>query len=629
MFSSFDLRVIVDELVSSYGIIGMKVDKVYKIGDELRIKLRGKGRQDLVLKPGIAMFLAAYPKAAPQHPAGFAMQLRKHLSGLRILSIEQMGFDRIAKITFGLFGEVELIKYFVYVEFFGNGNLVLTDPDNKIIGVLLPKAWATRTLRARSTYELPPSQGSPLDVDVASILDGKTPVVKALALSLNMGGMYAEEVCLQAGIDKTDPYPDPDAVRRGIDALLSLPMEPAIVNNDIVPYRLRIHEGRERKPFGRLNEAADEIYGKQELERIASTEVTKKEKQVSKLERILTTQERTVEAYEARRAAAQARGDTIYAHYRLIDQLLGTIYKAVKELGWDEVTARLGTTDTPLAKVLTSMHPAKGIITITVEEGDVDLDITKSLTENAQAYYDEAKKYRHKVEGATTAIALTKEKIAREMTKAAVVQDVKKRVARKRKWYEKYRWFTSSDGYLVVGGRDAATNEALVKRYLEEGDIHVHADITGAPQVIVKKGADAPEQTIMEAGIFAVSYSKAWKMSMSSLDAYWVTPDQVTKEPPTGEFLGKGAFFIKGKKNFLRKLPVDLAIGMHEGAVMCGPRSAVAARCDPWYALVQGKLSKEVLAKRLMEMLGWDDVNDIVQALPPGQCDVVAPPRQE
>jgi predicted ribosome quality control (RQC) complex YloA/Tae2 family protein len=353
MISSFDLKIIIDELTSDYALVGMKVDKVYKIGDELRIKLYGRGRQDLILKPGTAIFATSYPKVAPQHPAGFAMQLRKHLSGLRILSIEQLGFDRIAKITFGLFGEEELVKYFVYVEVFGNGNLILTDPENKIIGVLLPKAWATRTLRVRSQYEPPPSQLSPYDADAASIIDGETPIVKALATKMNMGGMYAEEICIRAGIDKQDPRPEPGALAHGIEEVLNLPKEPGIVDNAIVPFRLKIHEGKARTEFERLNQAADEIYGKWEMEKIATKELTKQEKHINKLERILATQERTIEDYEKRRSDAQERGDAIFEHYQLVDNLLKTLYSAVKNLGWDEVAVRMGRGDAKLKELLT------------------------------------------------------------------------------------------------------------------------------------------------------------------------------------------------------------------------------------------------------------------------------------
>jgi predicted ribosome quality control (RQC) complex YloA/Tae2 family protein len=57
---------------------------------------------------------------------------------------------------------------------------------------------------------------------------------------------------------------------------------------------------------------------------------------------------------------------------------------------------------------------------------------------------------------------------------------------RKTFWFEKFYWFISSDGYLVIGGRDAQQNEMLFKRYMKKGDIYVHADLHGAPTCIIK-----------------------------------------------------------------------------------------------------------------------------------------------
>ena len=37
--------------------------------------------------------------------------------------------------------------------------------------------------------------------------------------------------------------------------------------------------------------------------------------------------------------------------------------------------------------------------------------------------------------------------------------------------------FISSDGFMVLAGRDAQQNELLVKRYMRPGDIYVHAEI--------------------------------------------------------------------------------------------------------------------------------------------------------
>ena len=34
----------------------------------------------------------------------------------------------------------------------------------------------------------------------------------------------------------------------------------------------------------------------------------------------------------------------------------------------------------------------------------------------------------------------------------------------KKNWYERYRWFTTSDEFLAIGGRDAASNSAVIRK---------------------------------------------------------------------------------------------------------------------------------------------------------------------
>ena len=57
---------------------------------------------------------------------------------------------------------------------------------------------------------------------------------------------------------------------------------------------------------------------------------------------------------------------------------------------------------------------------------------------------------------------------------------------RKKMWFEKFYWFVSSSGQLVLGGRDARQNELLVKRYLRASDLYVHADVHGASSVVIR-----------------------------------------------------------------------------------------------------------------------------------------------
>ena len=115
------------------------------------------------------------------------------------------------------------------------------------------------------------------------------------------------------------------------------------------------------------------------------------------------------------------------------------------------------------------------------------------------------------------------------------------------------RWF------LVIGGRDADTNEEIVKKYMEPRDLAFHAQIHGAPIVIIKsEGRDIPETTLREAAQFAIAYSNVWKEGLHSGDCYWVYPNQVSKTPEPGEYLARGAFVIRGERHYM-EAPAQIA----------------------------------------------------------------------
>jgi predicted ribosome quality control (RQC) complex YloA/Tae2 family protein len=135
------------------------------------------------------------------------------------------------------------------------------------------------------------------------------------------------------------------------------------------------------------------------------------------------------------------------------------------------------------------------------------LDLSISASKNADGYYKSSKKAKEKLKGARGAAVKTREKIRDYVEKGR--PDVErgkiigvKKARPKRRWFEKFRWFVSSgfvssDGFLVIGGRDASTNETLVKRHMVKGDIFVHADIPGAAAVVVKsEGKDIPRNTL-------------------------------------------------------------------------------------------------------------------------------------
>jgi predicted ribosome quality control (RQC) complex YloA/Tae2 family protein len=255
--------------------------------------------------------------------------------------------------------------------------------------------------------------------------------------------------------------------------------------------------------------------------------------------------------------------------------------------------------------------------------------MTKTAQENAARYYELAKKYRQKAEGAAKAIGETEKKLAALEKKRVEAAAPKKK--REREWYEKFRWFFSSSGMLVLGGRDATQNEVLVAKHLEPNDLFFHADVHGAPAVVVKNGAAADAQTLAEAAQFSVSNSSAWKAGYGSADAYAVTPQQVSKHAH-GEYVPKGGFIISGARRWFRGIELRMRLGVARQRLECMPAAAGAQRFVASLELKPGGEEKGALAKKIRTFLSAKipkdsaellDVDEIVQLLPPGRGAIV------
>lgn len=197
----------------------------------------------------------------------------------------------------------------------------------------------------------------------------------------------------------------------------------------------------------------------------------------------------------------------------------------------------------------------------------VDIDLGLSPWSNARQYYEQKKfaaiKEQKTLQSSAMALKSTEKKINADLKKGLKQEKAVLRPVRKQLWFEKFYYFISSEGYLVLGGRDAQQNEILYRRYLTKGDVYVHADLHGAASIIIKnklkiKDAPIPPSTLSQAGTFSVATSSAWD-SKAVMSAWWVNSDQVSKTAPSGEYLTTGSFVIKGKKNFLP--PAQLLFG--------------------------------------------------------------------
>ena len=236
--------------------------------------------------------------------------------------------------------------------------------------------------------------------------------------------------------------------------------------------------------------------------------------------------------------------------------------------------------DTSAQEILLSnnakLTSEKGISLIVIQDEKIKINTKSSLQSIASVLFNEAKKQSGAISSIEKIKSKTEKKLEKFQNKTESEQDMMLVTEiRKKSWYERYRWFYTSDGYLVVGGRDAASNSAVVRKHLVKNDKIFHADIFGSPFFIIKDAENAPTTSMNEVAQATACFSRAWREGLYGVKAYWVHPEQVKKSAPSGQFLPKGSFTIEGQRNFINSENLKLAVGIiqqEDGyALTCGP----------------------------------------------------------
>jgi predicted ribosome quality control (RQC) complex YloA/Tae2 family protein len=649
-----DIHVIVGELREA--LVGAYVDKAYQPSyDEILLTITGggQGKRRLLVHIGRFMCLTTRDREMPQSPSPFAMLLRKHIANGRIVGVEQHGFDRIVVLhVHGKGAEYRLV-----CELFRNGTVILVKGD-EIVRPVTSKHWGSREVKAGHAFKPPAPRANPLTMGfpafAEAVRSSESDIVRTLAARLGLGGEYAEgllAVCKedpkraasemtdeelgllfeewQAMAERVEKAPEPHVIRRGDQV------------HTVLPLTLLEEPGDVTEAFATFNEAVD-AYFAEGLAEVEAEDISDEFMgHVNKLQHQAGQQRHAAEAYEAEISVNQRRGDLIYANFQHCEAVLRDLLEAKEALGWQEVERRVAGTD-----LVGEINTYDGYVVVPLALGPdeepegVKLRFNLTVPENAEFYYTRAKRAREKSAGAIEALQETEERLAKaeaaarkaeEEGVAMVEEAVAGRVREKRTkrhWFERYRWTLATDGTIIVGGKDASSNERVVKKYLKERDRYCHADFHGAPSVVVKDpGEGVSEEAVEQGCALAAVFSRAWSSGRASADAYWVMPEQVSKTPQSGEFVPKGAFIVRGKRNYVKDIPMRAAIGLvdHEGEtlVMGGPQATVSAMAEAWVELVPSKEKKDAAAKTVARALGAE-LDDVVAVMPPGGCRVEA-----
>jgi len=617
--SGIDVKAMTSELCQK---LPLWIDKVYQFDTRtLAIRLNGenKAKYQMIIEAGRRAHLVRDLPEPPKNPPQFAMFLRKYISGGKVLSIHQHGLERILIFDIGKGSQV----YHLIIELFDEGNVVLADEKYMIVKPLRHHRFKDRDVVPGVPYVLGSSDPTASIENLAAFLKADDrDLVKALAIGGMLGGMYAEYICTHAGIDKTVPAVTADPEKL-YDALTSLFRRVETARTPVIAAKhcepVDLWDGNGTTGYPNFSEALEAFYPLTKAEKRSSARP-----KIAKEDRIRIHQEAAIKKFDRTIAQTEEIVNAIYENYQFIAGIITSLDAASKKMSWQEIEKHLRSAQTPDAKKIVGFYPGEAAVDVDIGK-KVKIHVHEGVEQNAGRYHDIIKKFKKKKAGALTA-----------MKTITVKKAIRKRdfIPLKKLWYHRFRWFITSDGVVVLSGRDASQNEELVKKYMAGGDLFVHADVHGASVVIVKGKTERMDEVAQ----FAASYSGAWRSGHFSADVYSALPSQVSKTPEAGEYISRGSFIVRGERTYYRNVPLAVAIGLMlepHAAVIGGPSSVIAGRTTAYVELRPGQFEPNDVAKKVLRILKEKIPDDDVKALkgilntervaaftPPGGSDI-------
>ncbi len=599
---------------------GSRVGNVYTAGNLIILKFKAQTHlRELVVEPGRRIHLTSRTLRSGKLGQA-AMILRKYLRGRRLEGIEQPGFERIVYLEFQPGG------YRLVVELLPRGVAALLDPEGRIVFATRYMEMRDRAIRRGERYVEPPAAAlSPVEASPKQLLErvqAGRDLIRGLVRGAGWPPELAEEVLHRLGVDKSaDPSAlDQATAERIIEEARQVYVssvespEPTITVVEgryeaVTPFKPSYLKG-EYMSYSLFNEALDEYFhtaGEEPVEAVSPEE--------ARLLRSMEDARRKAEEYLRRATELEEKANVLAANILEAEGLLECVSTVREREGWGAVEEK--------CPGIVSARPRQGVVVARLGEVEVELDVRRSAQDNLLQMYRRAGELRGKARKAEEALKDAERRLE-EIRRRAVLRRLRARLAaRPKEWFEKYHWLLSSEGILVLGGRNADQNESLVKKQLGPRDVFMHAEIHGAPAVVIKCGGREPgEETLREAATLAACYSKAWRSGIAALDVYWAWGEQVSKSPPPGEYISKGAFMVYGRRNYIRNVRLELALGLEivDGCarVIVGPPSLVEKRTKIYVVLVPGDLKGKELVEKIKKLLARKagKLADIVEALP-------------
>jgi len=342
--SSLDLHYLLKELDV---LKDSRVDKIYQPEKNIiifRFFKSGVGKKLLKIDVTRSLFLTDEKTG---ETLGFGMFLRKHLANNYLHDISQIEPERILKLTFRSKDD----KKNLYLELFGKGNAILCDENDIILNSLEHHEFKDRTIKPKIKYKHPIMEYNLFNLSKKDLTElfkntKKNSIVITLATGLGLGGIFSEEVCLLANLDKkTNPNKleskEIESILNIINKLPNKKLEPITYykDNKIIdfsPFKLMSYDDYESKPMKIFSEAISLFYSQ-----FIEAKESAFDKKINDINRIIAEQKETIKQLGKKEQKSRQKGELIYSNFQLIEEILKEINKASKKYSWKEIKEKL------------------------------------------------------------------------------------------------------------------------------------------------------------------------------------------------------------------------------------------------------------------------------------------------
>lgn len=559
--------------------------------EELKIALiklhSASGTKRLIYQGGLRAHLTSfvYPFQAPSPNV---INIRKVIRGSFVREVTQVNFDRILNIKL----ERENEKFFVFLEVMGGGALVITKEDGTILFTTEKKEMKDRSLAVGIKYSLPPSKFlSPFNFDASSISDGEETLLKFFSSTLGFGNL-AQAALEYMGIgDKKIKELNNEEIKKLSNVysfIEQLTLTPTIYINDnvVVDFSLTplsYIQAEQKITFNTISEALDKYYTPSGEIYVESKKIPKG-KEEGKIKRLLEMARET-------REKANLIMSNLQAFEAALTQRKDYFPIKVKGINYERRTLQ-----------------------VEFNNINLELDYSISAAKNASKLFEISKELERKAK-------TIKPRKVEKKKKAKITLKKEK----EKEWYQKFRYAFTSTNKMVLLGKDAITNEILLKKYAIEEDMTIfHSDFSGSPFAVVWPKQELGEEEMEEVASLVASYtSKAWEAGFSALDVFCVKRSQLSKTAPSGTFLSRGSFAVSGERKFFKGCPLRIVISFNEKGEPLAYSFKSENKLRNYFVVVPGNVENKNVARRIFTIasqvlgdLSKDTLNDITSKLP-------------